>query len=105
MPKIGLPEHIIRVLLGYDFIPQNKILSSFSINFIYAYSTPRPLTENNPIFYGDDFHDFNISLYSIWFEHLIVSLNFKNIFNKTPILSTYSIAKPFTWEFEIGYNF
>lgn len=105
MPKIGLPAHVVSALLGYDFIPNNKILSSISINLIYTYSTERPLTDNNPIFYSDQFHDFNISLYSIWFEHLIVSINLKNIFNKTPQLSSYSIAKPFTWEFQIGYNF
>ena len=104
-PKIGLPEHVITALLGYDFIPKNKVLSSLSLNIYYTYSSPRPMTENTPTFYSDPFHDFNISFYSIWFEHLIVSMHFKNIFNKTPMLSTYSIAKPFTWEFELGYNF
>ena len=105
LPKIGLPEHVVSALLGYDFIPNYKVLSSFSINFIYTYSAPRPLTENKPIYYSEVFHDFNISLYSIWFNHLIVSMNFKNIFNRTPQLSTYSVAKPFTWEIEVGYNF
>ncbi|MEI0557357.1 TonB-dependent receptor plug domain-containing protein [Brachyspira intermedia] len=105
LPKIGLPEHVISALLGYDFIPKNKVLSSLSLNIYYTYSTPRPLTDYKPIRYSEVFHDFNISFYSIWFEHLIFSMHFKNIFNKTPILSTYSVAKPFTWEFEIGYNF
>ncbi len=104
-PKIGLPEHVVTALLGYDFIPNNKVLSSLSLNIYYTYSYPRPMTANRPIFYSDPFHDFNISLYSIWFEHLIISSHFKNIFNKTPMLSTYSIAKPFTWEVEVGYNF
>ena len=105
LPKIGLPEHVVSALLGYDFIPKNKILSSLSLNIYYTYSTPRPLTDNRPLYYSDVFHDFNISFYSIWFNHLILSTHFKNIFNKTPILSTYSVAKPFTWEFEVGYNF
>ncbi|OEJ14225.1 hypothetical protein BFL38_05485 [Brachyspira hampsonii] len=105
MPKIGLPEHVISALLGYDFIPKNKVLSSLSLNIYYTYSVPRPLTDYRPIRYSEAFHDFNISFYSIWFEHLIFFMHFKNIFNKTPILSTYSVAKPFTWEFEIGYNF
>lgn len=104
-PKIGLPEHTANALLGYDFIPQSKVLTSLSLNIYYIYSAKRPITENIPIFYSEAFHNFNISFYSIWFEHLIISANFKNIFNKTPILSAYSIAKPFTWEFEIGYNF
>ena len=105
LPKIGLPEHVISALLGYDFIPKNKVLSSLSLNIYYTYSTPRPLTDYKPIRYSEVFHDFNISFYSIWFEHLIFSMHFKNIFNRTPILSTYSVAKPFTWEFEVGYNF
>ena len=105
LPKIGLPEHVITTLLGYDFIPKSKVLSSLSLNIYYTYSTPRPLSDYRPIRYSQVFHDFNISFYSIWFEHLIFSMHFKNIFNKTPILSTYSVAKPFTWEFEIGYNF
>ena len=105
LPKIGLPEHVITALLGYDFIPNNKVLSSLSLNIYYTYSSPRALTANRPLYYSDVFHDFNISFYSIWFEHLILSMNFKNIFNKTPILSTYSVAKPFTWEVEVGYNF
>ena len=105
LPKIGLPEHVATALLGYDFIPKNDILSSLSLNIYYTYSTPRPLTANRPLYYSDVFHDFNISFYSIWFNHLILSMHFKNIFNKTPILSTYSVAKPFTWEFEVGYNF
>lgn len=105
LPKIGLPEHVISALLGYDFIPKNKVLSSLSLNIYYTYSAPRALTANRPVYYSDIFHDFNISFYSIWFDHLIFSMHFKNIFNKTPILSTYSVAKPFTWEFEIGYSF
>ncbi|CRF33159.1 membrane protein [Brachyspira suanatina] len=105
LPKIGLPEHVVTALLGYDFIPKNKVLSSLSLNIYYTYSAPRPLTDYKPIKYSEVFHDFDISFYSIWFNHLIFSMHFKNIFNKTPILSTYSVAKPFTWEFEIGYNF
>ncbi|MDA0022572.1 TonB-dependent receptor plug domain-containing protein [Brachyspira hyodysenteriae] len=105
LPKIGLPEHVVTALLGYDFIPKNKVLSSLSLNIYYTYSAPRPLSDYKPIIYSEVFHDFNISFYSIWFNHLIFSMHFKNIFNKTPILSTYSVAKPFTWEFEIGYNF
>ena len=105
LPKIGLPEHVVTALLGYDFIPNHKVLSSLSLNIYYTYSAPRPLSEYKPIYYSEVFHDFNISFYSIWFEHLIFSMNFKNILNRTPILSTYAIAKPFTWEFEIGYNF
>ncbi|TKZ36346.1 TonB-dependent receptor plug domain-containing protein [Brachyspira catarrhinii] len=105
LPKIGMPEDIISVLLGYDFISENNILTSLSLNIHYTYSTKRPITDYDPIRYSDDFHDFNISFYSIWFKHLIVSTHFKNIFNKTPILSTYSVAKPFTWEVELGYNF
>ena len=104
-PKIGMPEDVISVLLGYDFISENDILTSLSLNIHYTYSTKRPITDYNPIKYSDDFHDFNISFYSIWFKHLIISTHFKNIFNKTPILSTYSVAKPFTWEIELGYNF
>ena len=105
LPKIGMPEDVISVLLGYDFISENNILTSLSLNIHYTYSTKRPITDYNPIKYSDDFHDFNISFYSIWFKHLIISTHFKNIFNKTPILSTYSVAKPFTWEIELGYNF
>ena len=105
LPKIGLPEHVVTALLGYDFIPKNKVLSSLSLNIYYTYSAPRALTANRPLYYSDVFHDFNISFYSIWFEHLIFSMHFKNIFNKTPILSTYAVAKPFTWEVEVGYNF
>ena len=104
-PKIGMPEDVISVLLGYDFISENDILTSLSLNIHYTYSTKRPITDYEPIKYSDDFHDFNISFYSIWFKHLIISTHFKNIFNKTPILSTYSVAKPFTWEVELGYNF
>ena len=104
-PKIGMPEDVISVLLGYDFISENDILTSLSLNIHYTYSTKRPITDYEPIKYSDDFHDFNISFYSIWFKHLIISTHFKNIFNKTPILSTYSVAKPFTWEIELGYNF
>ena len=102
LPKIGMPEDVISVLLGYDFISENNILTSLSLNVYYIYSTKRYITE---IKIGEDFHDFNISFYSIWFKHLIISMHFKNIFNKTPILSTYSVAKPFTWEIELGYNF
>ena len=102
LPKIGMPEDVISVLLGYDFISENNILTSLSLNVYYIYSTKRYITE---IKIGEDFHDFNISFYSIWFKHLIISTHFKNIFNKTPILSTYSVAKPFTWEIELGYNF
>ena len=102
LPKIGMPEDVISVLLGYDFISENNILTSLSLNIYYIYSTKRYITE---IKIGEDFHDFNISFYSIWFKHLIISTHFKNIFNKTPILSTYSVAKPFTWEIELGYNF
>lgn len=102
LPKIGMPEDIISVLLGYDFISENNILTSLSLNIYYIYSTKRYITE---IKIGEDFHDLNISFYSIWFKHLIISTHFKNIFNKTPILSTYSVAKPFTWEIELGYNF
>lgn len=105
LPKIGMPEDVISVLLGYDFISENNILTSLSLNIHYTYSTKRPITDYEPIKYSDDFHDFNISFYSIWFKHLIISTHFKNIFNKTPILSTYSVAKPFTWEIELGYNF
>ena len=104
-PKIGMPEDVVSVLLGYDFISENDILTSLSLNIHYTYSTKRPITDYEPIKYSDDFHDFNISFYSIWFKHLIISTHFKNIFNKTPILSTYSVAKPFTWEIELGYNF
>ena len=104
-PKIGMPEDVVSVLLGYDFISENDILTSLSLNIHYTYSTKRPITDYEPIKYSDDFHDFNISFYSIWFKHLIISTHFKNIFNKTPILSTYSVAKPFTWEVELGYNF
>ena len=89
----------------YDFISENNILTSLSLNVYYIYSMKRPITNYKPIKYSDDFHDFNISFYSIWFKHLIISTHFKNIFNKTPILSTYSVAKPFTWEIELGYNF
>lgn len=103
-PKIGLPKDSVSVLLGYDFISENNILTSLSFNIYYIYSTLRPINEK-PIKYSEDFHDFNISFYSIWFKHLIISTHFKNIFNKTPILSTYSVAKPFTWEIELGYNF
>lgn len=102
LPKIGMPEDVISVLLGYDFISENNILTSLSLNIYYIYSTKRYITE---IKIGEDFHDLNISFYSIWFKHLIISTHFKNIFNKTPILSTYSVAKPFTWEIELGYNF
>lgn len=102
LPKIGMPEDVISVLLGYDFISENNILTSLSLNVYYIYSTKRYITE---IKIGEDFHDLNISFYSIWFKHLIISTHFKNIFNKTPILSTYSVAKPFTWEIELGYNF
>ncbi len=102
LPKIGMPEDVISVLLGYDFISEKNILTSLSLNIYYIYSTKRYITE---IKIGEDFHDFNISFYSIWFKHLIISTHFKNIFNKTPILSTYSVAKPFTWEIELGYNF
>ena len=102
LPKIGMPEDVISVLLGYDFISENNILTSLSLNIYYIYSTKRYITE---IKIGEDFHDLNISFYSIWFKHLIISMHFKNIFNKTPILSTYSVAKPFTWEIELGYNF
>ena len=102
LPKIGMPEDVISILLGYDFISENNILTSLSLNVYYIYSTKRYITE---IKIGEDFHDFNISFYSIWFKHLIISMHFKNIFNKTPILSTYSVAKPFTWEIELGYNF
>ena len=105
LPKIGMPEDVISVLLGYDFISENNILTSLSLNIYYIYSMKRPITDYKPIKYSDDFHDFNISFYSIWFKHLIISTHFKNIFNKTPILSTYSVAKPFTWEMELGYNF
>ena len=105
LPKIGMPEDVISVLLGYDFISENNILTSLSLNIHYTYSTKRPITDYEPIKYSDNFHDFNISFYSIWFKHLIISTHFKNIFNKTPILSTYSVAKPFTWEIELGYNF
>lgn len=105
LPKIGLPEHVVTTLLGYDFIPKNKILSSLSLNIYYTYSAPRPLSDYRPIRYSQVFHDFNISFYSIWFKHLIFSMHFKNIFNKTPILSAYSVAKPFIFEFEVGYNF
>ncbi len=105
LPKIGMPEDVISVLLGYDFISENNILTSLSLNIYYIYSMKRPITNYKPIKYSDDFHDFNISFYSIWFKHLIISTHFKNIFNKTPILSTYSVAKPFTWEIELGYNF
>ena len=105
LPKIGMPEDVISVLLGYDFISENNILTSLSLNIYYIYSMKRPITDYKPIKYSDDFHDFNISFYSIWFKHLIISTHFKNIFNKTPILSTYSVAKPFTWEIELGYNF
>lgn len=104
LPKIGLPKDVISVLFGYDFISENNILTSLSFNIYYNYSTKRPIKEK-PVQYSDDFHDFNISFYSIWFKHLIISTHLKNIFNKTPILSTYSIAKPFTWEVELGYNF
>ena len=102
LPKIGMPEDVISVLLGYDFISENNILTSLSLNIYYIYSTKRYITE---IKIGEDFNDLNISFYSIWFKHLIISTHFKNIFNKTPILSTYSVAKPFTWEIELGYNF
>lgn len=102
LPKIGMPEDVISILLGYDFISENNILTSLSLNIYYIYSTKRYITE---IKIGEDFHDLNISFYSIWFKHLIISTHFKNIFNKTPILSTYSVAKPFTWEIELGYNF
>ena len=105
LPKIGMPEDVISVLLGYDFISENNILTSLSLNIYYTFSMKRPITDYKPIKYSDDFHDFNISFYSIWFKHLIISMHFKNIFNKTPILSTYSVAKPFTWEIELGYNF
>ena len=105
LPKIGMPEDVISVLLGYDFISENNILTSLSLNIYYIYSMKRPITDYKPIKYSDDFHDLNISFYSIWFKHLIISTHFKNIFNKTPILSTYSVAKPFTWEIELGYNF
>lgn len=105
LPKIGMPEDVISVLLGYDFISENNILTSLSLNIYYTFSMKRPITDYKPIKYSDDFHDFNISFYSIWFKHLIISTHFKNIFNKTPILSTYSVAKPFTWEIELGYNF
>ena len=104
-PKIGMPEDVVSVLLGYDFISENDILTSLSLNIHYTYSTKRPITDYEPIKYSDNFYDFNISFYSIWFKHLIISTHFKNIFNKTPILSTYSVAKPFTWEVELGYNF
>ena len=104
-PKIGMPKDVISVLLGYDFISENNILTSLSFNIHYIYSTKRAITDYEPIKYSDDFHDFNISFYSIWFKHLIISTHFKNILNKTPILSTYSVAKPFTWEIELGYNF
>ena len=104
-PKIGLPKDVVSVLLGYDFISENNILTSLSFNIHYIYSANRPITDYEPIKYSDDFHDFNISFYSIWFKHLIISTHFKNIFNKTPILSTYSVAKPFAWEIELGYNF
>lgn len=105
LPKIGLPEHTAATLLGYDFIAKNKILTSLSLNIYYTYSSKRPLSDYRPIIYSQIFHDFNISFYSVWFSHLIFSMHFKNIFNKTPILSEYSVAKPFTWEFELGYNF
>lgn len=104
-PKIGLPKDVVSVLLGYDFISENNILTSLSFNIYYIYSHLRPITDKEPIKYSDNFHDFNISFYSIWFKHLIISTHFKNIFNKTPILSTYSVAKPFIWEIELGYNF
>ena len=104
-PKIGLPKDVVSVLFGYDFISENDILTSLSFNIHYIYSTKRPITDYDPIRYSDDFHDLNISFYSIWFKHLIISTHFKNILNKTPILSTYSVAKPFTWEIELGYNF
>lgn len=105
LPKIGLPKDSVSVLLGYDFISENDILTSLSLNIHYIYSTRRAVTEYEPVKYSEDFHDFNISFYSIWFKHLIISTHFKNIFNKTPILSAYSVAKPFTWEVELGYNF
>ena len=64
------------------------------------------IIKNGPLPHTFKFvYDLNISFYSIWFKHLIISTHFKNIFNKTPILSTYSVAKPFTWEIELGYNF
>ena len=104
-PKIGMPDDVVSALIGYDFIPNNKVLSSLSFNIYYTYSSPRPMTSNRPIYYSQEFHDLNISFYSIWFKHLIVATHFKNILNKTPMLSVYSVAKPFTWEFEVGYNF
>ena len=105
LPKIGLPNNIVTALLGYDFVSDGKVLSSLSFNIYYIYSSPRAMTSNYPIYYSEEFHNLNISFYSIWFKHLIFSMHFKNILNKTPILSAYSVAKPFTFEFEIGYNF
>lgn len=104
-PKIGLPNNVVTALLGYDFISDGKILSSLSFNIYYIYSSPRAMTSNKPVYYSEEFHNLNISFYSIWFKHLIFSMHFKNILNKTPILSAYSVAKPFTFEFEVGYNF
>ncbi|SUW09550.1 outer membrane receptor [Brachyspira pilosicoli] len=105
LPKIGLPNNVVTALLGYDFVSDGKILSSLSFNIYYIYSSPRAMTSNYPIYYSEEFHNLNISFYSIWFKHLIFSMHFKNILNKTPILSAYSVAKPFTFEFEVGYNF
>lgn len=104
-PKIGLPNNVVTALLGYDFVSDSKILSSLSFNIYYIYSSPRAMTSNYPTYYSEAFHNLNISFYSIWFKHLIFSMHFKNILNRTPMLSAYSVAKPFTFEFEIGYNF
>lgn len=105
LPKIGLPNNVVTALLGYDFVSDGKVLNSLSFNIYYIYSSPRAMTSNYPIYYSEEFHNLNISFYSIWFKHLIFSMHFKNILNKTPILSAYSVAKPFTFEFEVGYNF
>ncbi|WP_297286356.1 TonB-dependent receptor plug domain-containing protein [uncultured Brachyspira sp.] len=104
-PKIGLPNNVVTALLGYDFVSDSKILSSLSFNIYYIYSSPRAMTSNYPTYYSEAFHNLNISFYSIWFKHLIFSMHFKNILNRTPMLSAYSVAKPFTFEFEVGYNF
>ena len=76
LKKIGLPENVISALLGYDFISKYKILNSLSINFTYNYYSKRPLTDYKPIYYSEEFHNFSISFYSIWLEHLIFSINF-----------------------------
>ena len=35
-PKIGMPEDVVSVLLGYDFISENDILTSLSLNIHYT---------------------------------------------------------------------